>query len=90
MLALKTAAMPIIIKFIGITPAFKKVFKIKATNNPRNAPINRLGAKTPPSPPEASVMEVTIGFKINNPKKVKANVKVSGVSFEPRKMALME
>jgi hypothetical protein len=49
MLALKTAAIPIIIKLIGITPILKKVFKTEATNNPRNAPIKRLGAKTPPS-----------------------------------------
>ena len=68
-LALKTAAIPIIIKFTGIRPALKKVFKIEAINNPKKAPIKRLGAKTPPSPPEANVIEVTIGFKINNPKK---------------------
>ena len=89
-LALKTAAIPIIIKLIGITPAFKKVFKIEAINNPRKAPIKRLGAKTPPSPPEASVIEVTIGFNSINPKNVKANVRVNGISVELPKMVFME
>ena len=78
MLALKTAAIPIIIKLTGITLTWKKVFKTEASNNPKNAPINKLGAKTPPSPPEASVIEVTMGFKINIPIKVKAKVTVSG------------
>ena len=89
MLALKTAAIPIIMKFIGITPALKKVFKTEATNNPKKAPIKRLGAKTPPSPPEASVIEVTIGFKTNSPMKVKAKVIVNGISDELPKMVLM-
>jgi hypothetical protein len=33
----------------------------------KKAPINRLGAKTPPSPPENRVADVTIGFKIMIP-----------------------
>lgn len=78
MLALKTAAIPIIIKFSGITCVLKQVFKTDESNNPKKAPINRLGAKTPPSPPETKVIEVTIGFRINIPMKVKANVIVNG------------
>ena len=89
MLALKTAAIPTIIKFIGITPIVKNVFKTEASNNPRKAPMNKLGAKTPPSPPEARVIEVTMGFKTNNPKKVVANVKVNGISDELPKIVLM-
>jgi hypothetical protein len=36
---------------------------INATSRPKKAPINRLGAKTPPSS-ENRVADVTIGFKI--------------------------
>ena len=63
MLALKTAAIPITIKFMGIILAFRNELEIEATSSPKKAPIKRLGAKTPPSPPEASVNEVTMGFK---------------------------
>ena len=66
-LALNTAAIPSTIKFIGITLRLKYVFKTVATKNPKNAPMKRLGAKTPPSPPEANVADVIIGFKINIP-----------------------
>lgn len=63
MLALKTAAIPITIKFMGIILAFRNELEIEATSSPKKAPIKRLGAKTPPSPPEARVKDVTIGFK---------------------------
>ena len=58
------------------------MFKIEANNNPKNAPMKRLGAKTPPSPPEANVIEVTIGFKSKTPTKVNAKVNVNGISAE--------
>jgi len=78
-LALKTAAIPITIKLIGMICELKKVFSTNANNNPKNAPINKLGAKTPPSPPEAKVTDVTIGFKIKTPMNVKAKVNVNGI-----------
>ncbi|MNY22392.1 hypothetical protein D3C86_1559990 [compost metagenome] len=62
MLALSMAAIPITIKFNGITPASKNRLDIKANSNPSNAPIKMLGAKTPPSPPEDKVTEVITGF----------------------------
>ena len=79
MLALRTAAIPIIIKLTGITLTWKKLFKTVASNKPKNAPINKLGANTPPSPPEASVIEVTIGFKIKIAINVNAKVTVNWV-----------
>ena len=51
--------------------------------------MKRLGANTPPSPPEASVIEVTIGFKSIIPIKVNANEKDNGISFEPANKVLM-
>ena len=64
MLADNIAAIPMIIKFSGITSALANLFKSKAVNNPMKAPMKMLGAKTPPSPPAESVTEVIIGFKI--------------------------
>ena len=43
------------------------MFRKVATKKPRNPPITILGAKTPPSPPEANVTEVMIGFNIKIP-----------------------
>lgn len=88
MLALNIAAMPITIKFTGITLALKKVFKTVANKNPKKAPINRLGAKTPPSPPEANVAEVTTGFKSKIPIKDIAKGIVNGISFEEKIIVL--
>ncbi len=77
-LALNMAAIPITIKLIGMIWVSKKVFSIDANNIPKNAPVNKLGAKTPPSPPEARVTEVTIGFRIKIPMNVNAKVSVNG------------
>ena len=44
------------------------MFKRVASKNPKNAPANKLGAKTPPSPPEASVIDVIMGFNNKTPK----------------------
>ena len=65
------------------------MFKTDESNNPKKAPIKRLGAKTPPSPPEANVIDVTIGFRINIPTKVKAKVIVNGSCDEAPKIAFM-
>ena len=51
--------------------------------------MKRLGAKTPPSPPEANVAEVTIGFSTMIPTKVRANESVSIVSFGFNKRAFI-
>ena len=55
------------IKLIGSTFALKNVFKNVATKKPKKAPITKLGAKTPPSPPEANVIAVTTGFNTKIP-----------------------
>ena len=60
------------------------------SSNPKKAPIKRLGAKTPPSPPETNVIEVTIGFRIKIPMKVKANVMVNGNWAELAKIIFIE
>ena len=78
-----------IIKFIGMTLAFKYLFKSKASSKPKKAPTNKLGAKTPPSPPAASEAEVAIGFNNVIPKNVNANDKVNTVSFESSKTVLI-
>ena len=54
-------------EYIGMTLALKKVFTKVATNNPKKAPMTMLGAKTPPSPPEANVTEVSSGFNSKIP-----------------------
>ena len=74
--------MPIIIKFKGIRLVSKKVFRSIERVKPKNAPINRLGANTPPSPPEARVAEVTIGFRNKIPSNVIPNGSVNKFSFE--------
>ena len=63
MLALSTAAIPKITKLITMTSVAKKVFKRVAVKNPKKAPINKLGANTPPSPPATNVADVINGFK---------------------------
>ena len=82
MLALSIAAIPMTIKLRGIKLALKKVLSVIATRNPRKAPINRLGANTPPSPPEAKVTEVTMGFIIRIPMIVMAKGRVNGICVE--------
>ena len=82
MLALNMAAIPMIMKLSGITFASKKVFKIVANNKPRKAPINMLGAKTPPSPPEANVIEVIMGFRNKIPIMVNTKEVVSTTDSE--------
>ncbi|MNE44508.1 hypothetical protein D3C80_1387390 [compost metagenome] len=89
MLALNIAAMPIIIKFNGITFALNKVLTQRAVNKPKKAPIKRLGAKTPPSPPEESVMDVIIGFMTNIAKIVSTNGKVKASVFAEMMLCFM-
>ena len=89
MVALNIAAMPRTIKFRGITLALKKVFRQMAVNNPTKAPMKRLGANTPPAPPEESVIEVTIGFMMMIDNNVRAREMVRMSVFAERMLCFM-